>query len=178
MSRPRATSTQPPSRWLRKMASITSMLQTASSIGVGTAVSLRMAWENRSPWMVYWSQVGMVSVSIRSPCWWKIRQGRSCGALKGISISTRPVRADNVDALVGGRSWVEQVKVDVPPSKSRIAEASRSVRNLGSKFDDAEDSSRLGGEQQSRQRDGVAADVASARRRRCRRCCGCWSRHR
>ena len=37
---------------------MTRMLATASSIGVGTGVSSKTARENRSPWIVYWSQVG------------------------------------------------------------------------------------------------------------------------
>ena len=48
LSRPNA-----PVRPLAMTASITRMLATASSIGVGTGVSSSTAWANRSPWIVY-----------------------------------------------------------------------------------------------------------------------------
>ena len=47
------TGSQCPESPLRKIASMTRMLSTASSIGVGTGVWFRMASANRSPWMVY-----------------------------------------------------------------------------------------------------------------------------
>jgi hypothetical protein len=51
---------QPPDPALAKRASMTFILAMASSIGVGTALSLRMACENRSPCTVYWSQTSRV----------------------------------------------------------------------------------------------------------------------
>ena len=47
------TDSQVPLVLLRTMASITFILATESRIGVGTAVSFKIAWLNRSPWIPY-----------------------------------------------------------------------------------------------------------------------------
>src|SRR5713226_4778046 len=46
----------------RNNASTTAMFLMESSSGTGTSPSPRIAFENASPWMVYWSQMGNVSV--------------------------------------------------------------------------------------------------------------------
>src|SRR5262245_31699118 len=71
---------------LSTRASITFILATASSIGVGTGVSLMTASENRSPWIVYWSQMSKLISSTPAEVSCHILQGRSGGALNGISI--------------------------------------------------------------------------------------------
>jgi predicted aldo/keto reductase-like oxidoreductase len=53
-------------------------------------VSSMTARANRSPWIVYWSAASRTMSSTTVPCWWRTWQGRSGGALNGISISTLP----------------------------------------------------------------------------------------
>ena len=74
---------------------MTAMFRTASSSGIGCSAPSRMAREKRSPWIVYWSQGANSRASAlwperSEPSSMRMRVGRSFGALKGISISTRP----------------------------------------------------------------------------------------
>jgi hypothetical protein len=70
------------------------MFKTASSSGNSSGVPARIACANASPCSVYWFEISRLSICAEpSPGWlpssMKIRQGRSAGALNGISTSIR-----------------------------------------------------------------------------------------
>src|ERR1022692_3819611 len=64
---PHYGASQRPDSAERNSASMTAMFLMASTSGTGTSPSPRTACENKSPWMVYWSQTGNVSVWMPAP---------------------------------------------------------------------------------------------------------------
>ena len=137
------------------------MLAMASSSGVGTGVSSRMARENRSPWMVNWSQTASSWVCFPFAVVTLSTVGRSVGGLKGISISSLP-SVPRMLTCWKSESCVATVNVALPGANSRMPLAMRSVLKRGSRSSECESAEWLAGKDQAREGYGVAAHIQQA----------------
>ena len=140
----------------RKTAAITRALASASSSGMGTGVPSRIARENRSPWIVYWSHVSNVIVSTDAarevapvvqedaarPVRRRVERDLDLDARRACrSICTRWYGADLRAAGEDRRG---------PPRTPAPPEARRSVPKRGSQLQAAGHAPRLRAEQESR----------------------------